>query len=146
MQTITPFIHLCRMGAALGIDLVRFLGVSLRSRTALAAENLFLRKQLALYREGQVQPRRASDPVRLGLVLLAQCFAWREVLAIVQPATLLRWRGSITTAAALTAVSARVFRSPCPDFPLPLSPAIGSRVTLELWHDRFSGDSSMSTA
>jgi hypothetical protein len=31
------------MGAALGVDLVRFVGVSLRSRTALAAENLFLR-------------------------------------------------------------------------------------------------------
>ena len=72
METITPFNHLCRVGAALGIDLVRFLGTSLRSRTALAAENLFLRKQLALYRERQVQPRRASDPVRLGLVLLAR--------------------------------------------------------------------------
>ncbi len=91
MQTITPFSHLCRMGAARGIDLVRCLGTSLRSPAALAAENLFLRKQLTLYRERQMQPRRASDSVRLGLVLLAGCFAWRETLAIVQPATLLRW-------------------------------------------------------
>jgi len=66
----------------LGIDLVRFLGASLRSRTALAAENLFLRKQPALYRERQVKPRRASDPLRLTLVLLARCFAWREALTI----------------------------------------------------------------
>jgi len=75
----------------LWVHLVRVLGSSLRSRTALVAENLFLRKQLALYRERQVKPRRASDPVRLALVLLARRFAWREALTIVQPATLLRW-------------------------------------------------------
>ena len=91
MEVIEPFLHLCRMGAALGVDLVRFLGASFRSRTTLAAENLFLRKQPALYRERQMQSRRASDPVRLGLVLLAQCSAWREALAIVQHAMLLRW-------------------------------------------------------
>ena len=51
MGTVEPFIHLCRVGAALWVDLALFLGVSLRSRTALAAENLLLRKQLALYRE-----------------------------------------------------------------------------------------------
>ena len=79
------------MGAALGIDLGRFLEASLRSRVALAAENLFLRRQLAVYRERQVKPRRASDPMRVALVLLARCFAWREAVTIVQPATLLRW-------------------------------------------------------
>jgi len=91
MRTLAPFIHLCRVGAALGVDLVRLLAGSLRFRAALAAENLFLRKQLALYRERQVKPRRASDPLRLALALLAQCFAWREALTIVQPATLIRW-------------------------------------------------------
>jgi putative transposase len=92
MQRVEPFLQLVgRVLTGLGIDLVRFLGASLRSRTALAAENLFLRKQLALYRERQVKPRRASDPLRLTLVLLARCFAWREALTIVQPATLLRW-------------------------------------------------------
>ncbi len=38
-----------------------------------------------------MKPRRASDPLRLTLVLLGRCFAWREALTIVQPATLLRW-------------------------------------------------------
>ncbi len=33
------------------LDALRFIGVSLRPRCALAAENLFLRKQLALYLE-----------------------------------------------------------------------------------------------
>jgi putative transposase len=62
-----------------------------RSRTTPAAANLFLRKQLAPYRERQVKPRSASDPLRFTLVLLAPCCAWQEALTIVQPATLLRW-------------------------------------------------------
>jgi len=91
MRYVEPFFHLGWVIATLGVDLMRFLGSSLRSRTALAAENLFLRKQLALYRERRVKPRRASDRMRLGLILLARCFAWREALTIAQPATLLRW-------------------------------------------------------
>jgi hypothetical protein len=41
--------------------LMQFVSSTLRSRTSLAAENLFLRKQLALYRERQVNPRRANE-------------------------------------------------------------------------------------
>ncbi len=90
MGQVDLVIRLGRLLAAVGIDLLRFVVLSFRSRTALAAENLLLRKQLALYRERQVEPRRASDPIRLTLVLLARCFAWREALTIVQPATLVR--------------------------------------------------------
>jgi putative transposase len=86
-----PFRHMGQVTISVAMDVLRFLGASLRSRAALAAENLFLRKQLALYRERRVKPRRASDPLRLTLILLARCFAWREALTIVQPATLLRW-------------------------------------------------------
>ena len=91
MKTIAKGGHLGRGGLGLGGDGLMSLGTALRFRVALTAETLFLRKQLALYRERQVTPRRASDPVRLGLVLLTRCFAWREALTIVQPATLLRW-------------------------------------------------------
>jgi len=90
-QCMELWVHLGRVMAALSINLVQFLRTSLRSRTALAAENLFLRKQLALYREREVKPRRGSDPLRFTLVLLARWFAWQEALTIVQPATLLRW-------------------------------------------------------
>ena len=38
----------------------RFLRLSLRSSAALAAENLFLRKQLALYQERHIKPRRTT--------------------------------------------------------------------------------------
>ena len=91
MQLVQPWVHLGRVVAALSTSLMQFLRASLRPRIALAAENLFLRKQLALYRERQAKPRRASDPLRLTLVLLARWFAWREALTLVQPATLIRW-------------------------------------------------------
>src|SRR2546428_167848 len=73
------------------VDAVRFLRLCVRSPTALAAENLFLRKQLALYQERHVQPRRATNATRLVLVWLGQWFDWRQALAIVQPATFTRW-------------------------------------------------------
>jgi hypothetical protein len=41
-------------------DFGQFSWLALQSRVDLAAENLFLRKQLALYRERQVKPRRAD--------------------------------------------------------------------------------------
>ncbi len=70
---------------------LQFLRLCLRFPTALAAENLFLRKQLALYQERHVTPRRATDATRLALTWLGRWFDWRQALVIVQPATLLRW-------------------------------------------------------
>src|SRR2546422_5921060 len=72
-------------------DVVRFLRLCLRSPAALAAENLFLRKQLALYQERHITPRRATNATRLALVWLGRWFDWRQALAVVQPATFLRW-------------------------------------------------------
>jgi hypothetical protein len=42
------------------LDVLRVLGLCLRPSPALAAEPLFLRKQLALYQEPHVTPRRVS--------------------------------------------------------------------------------------
>jgi putative transposase len=72
-------------------DIVRFLRLCLRPPTALAAENLFLRKQLALYQERRVKPTRATDATRMTLTWLARWFDWRRALVIVQPQTLIRW-------------------------------------------------------
>jgi putative transposase len=72
-------------------DGLRYFGLCLRSPAALAAENLFLRKQLAMYRERSITPRRATDATRLTLVWLARWFDWRRALVIVQPATLICW-------------------------------------------------------
>src|SRR5262245_31274673 len=63
----------------------QFLRLCLRFPTALAAETLFLRKQLALYQECHVTPRRATDATRLVLTWLSRWFDWRQVLVLVQP-------------------------------------------------------------
>jgi hypothetical protein len=39
-------------------DFVVYLGLLIRRRKAIATENLFLRRQLALYQERKVDPRR----------------------------------------------------------------------------------------
>jgi putative transposase len=72
-------------------DSGRFLGLCLRSHAALAAANLFLRQPLALYQERHGKPRRATDAARLALVCLGRWFDWRQVVAVVQSATFIRW-------------------------------------------------------
>jgi hypothetical protein len=72
-------------------DAAHFLWLCLCPPAALAAENLFLRKQLALYRERGLKPQRAPNTTRITLVWLGRWFDWRRALAVVQPATLIRW-------------------------------------------------------
>ena len=82
--------HLVQLAGTLRMllgDAIGFLGLCLRAPTALAAANLFLRKQLALYQERKIKPRRATHGTRLTLVWLARWFDWRQALAIVQPQT-----------------------------------------------------------
>ena len=72
-------------------DLIRFVGLGFRSRGSLAAENLFLRKQLALYQERKLKPRRADNRTHLTLVWLSRWFDWRNALTVVTPKTLVAW-------------------------------------------------------
>jgi putative transposase len=72
-------------------DLLRLVSTAVRSHAQLAAENLFLRKQLALYVERQVKPRRADDATRIALVALSWLIDWRRILTVVKPHTLIRW-------------------------------------------------------
>jgi putative transposase len=85
---VVPLAHTLLM---LLMDAWRFLRLCLRPSPALAAENLFLRKQLALYQERQIRPRRATQATRMALAWLARWFDWRQALVLVQPATLIRW-------------------------------------------------------
>jgi len=75
---LLPWILLTLLG-----DAARFLWLCLRPPTALAAENLFLRKQLALYRERGLKSRRAPNTTRITLVWLGRWFDWRRALALV---------------------------------------------------------------
>jgi transposase InsO family protein len=72
-------------------DLLPSFKLSFRSRTALLAENLFLRKQLAFYQERKARPRRLTDAARLSLVFWSRWFRWKDALVIVKPETLIGW-------------------------------------------------------
>jgi putative transposase len=72
-------------------DLLQWCGLLLRPRESLEAEILFLRRQLALYRERGVKPRRADAVTRVTLTFLSRWFDWRSALVIVRPETLIGW-------------------------------------------------------
>src|SRR5215469_592254 len=86
-----PLTHSLRTFFSVARDLVHLLVLVSRSRRALAAENLFLRKQLAMFQERKVKPHRADDSTRLIMVILGRLFAWRDALVNVQPDTFVRW-------------------------------------------------------
>ena len=83
--------HCLRTLSLVAVDLIRLVALAARPRAALVAENLFLRKQLALFQERQVRPRRADAATRWMMAALSQWFAWRNALVNVQADTLLRW-------------------------------------------------------
>src|SRR5712691_826723 len=82
---------LIRIVPRIARDVVRLLAAAAQSHAQLAAENLFLRKQLALYVERQVKSHRANDATRIALVALSWLIDWRRVLMVVKPDTLVRW-------------------------------------------------------
>src|SRR5712692_11710967 len=86
-----PLCSLFRLAGDLTLDGVRFLGAILRARTAMSAEMLFVRKQLAFYQEHQIRPRRLSYSARFSLVFWSRLFDWKEALVIVKPETLIGW-------------------------------------------------------
>ena len=65
----------------------QYLALCRPPKASVAAENLFLRKQLALYQEHQIKPRRTDNITRLILVMLGRWFHWETALEIVQPQT-----------------------------------------------------------
>jgi transposase InsO family protein len=75
----------------LAADAVRWCGLVLRSQRSIEAENLFLRRQLALYVERGVKPRRMDTVTRISLAFLSRFFDWREALVVVRPETMIRW-------------------------------------------------------
>jgi putative transposase len=91
LSSLRHLIPRARTLLMLFMDAWRFLRLCLRPSPALAAENLFLRKQLALYQERQIKPRRPTQATRMALAWLTGWFDWRQALVLVQPATLIRW-------------------------------------------------------
>src|SRR6476659_7184708 len=84
-------VSLLRIAGLLVEDAFRWVLLLFRSAEALQTENLFLRRQLALYIERGVRPHRIDAATRVSLALLARLFDWRGALVVVQPATMIRW-------------------------------------------------------
>jgi putative transposase len=80
-----------RLAGDLTLDGFRFLKAAIRSRSAVSAEILFLRKQLAFYQEHPIRSRRLTDSSRFSLVFWSRLFDWKEALVIVKPETLIGW-------------------------------------------------------
>ena len=60
------------------LDAIAFSRNLCRSRSALAAENLFLRKQLTFFVERKQAPLRTDNTTRLTMATLARLFDWKE--------------------------------------------------------------------
>ena len=88
LQSVISFLQTC---IELLTDVLLFARSWTRSRTALAAEVLFLRKQLAFYEEREVEPRRLDAAARISMVLCSKLFDWKNALVIVKSETLIGW-------------------------------------------------------
>jgi hypothetical protein len=80
MRTAHSLLRLVSILLDLAQGALQFLLLGTRSSAALKAENIFLRKQLALYLEREAKPRRATDATRLSMVLLSRLFCMAECL------------------------------------------------------------------
>jgi putative transposase len=72
------------------VELFTLIRLLISSHAAVIAENLFLRKQLALFQQRKVRPQPSTAATRASMVLLSRFFDWREALVVVKPETFLK--------------------------------------------------------
>jgi putative transposase len=72
-------------------EALRFALLFFQPAVAVRAENLVLRRQLAHFLERGQRPRRSTDAERISIALTCRLFDWRSAVAIVTPATVIRW-------------------------------------------------------
>ena len=73
------------------VNVLAFARNLVRSQGALAAEDLFLRKQLTFFVEREQTPRHTNNVTRFTMAALARLFDWKNALVVVKPDTLVRW-------------------------------------------------------
>src|SRR5260370_23437237 len=69
MSPLFAIFRILYIGQDLLSEALRFLRLMVSAKASLAAEVLFLRKQLAFYRERKTKPRRFNDSARLSRAL-----------------------------------------------------------------------------
>src|SRR4249920_1608804 len=84
-------LQLARGIVGVASEVLRLIGSFLRSSSAIRAENLVLRKQLARYIERGIKPRRVDHATRVSLALFTRMFDWRASVVNFRPATIVRW-------------------------------------------------------
>ena len=72
-------VGLIRILLHLMLDVGELVLLACRARRSIAAENLVLRRQLALYKERGIRPRRIDGLTRLSLGWLSRWSDWRLV-------------------------------------------------------------------
>ena len=78
--------------AQLFADVARLVVLRFRPTGSVQAENLFLRRQLALFKGRGIKPRRVDAATRISLAFLGRLFNWRDALCVVQVKTYIRWQ------------------------------------------------------
>jgi putative transposase len=79
------FLHSMRTIFGVLLDALTFIKLCFMPTTAVAAENLFLRKQLGLFIERKAKPRRATDAIRFTFARLScgwRILNLREILGV----------------------------------------------------------------
>ena len=84
-------IALANLFVQLLLDLIGLILLVVRPTRSLAAENLLLRRQLALYLERGAKRRRIDAATRISLTWLSRLCDWRSALVVVRPETIIRW-------------------------------------------------------
>src|SRR5215813_12262265 len=91
MFRFRAILRLLNIGNDLLHEALSFVQLSFGSRASLAAEVLFLRKQLVFYQERKITPRRFDDAARISLLALGKLFDWKNALVNVKPETFIGW-------------------------------------------------------
>jgi putative transposase len=84
-------LHIARAIVEVLSDVVKLAVLFLRSASAIRAENLALRRQLAAYIERGIRPRQLDHAGRVSLSVLSRLFYWHDGIVIVRPSTVIRW-------------------------------------------------------
>ena len=72
-------------------DLLRLGALYFRSSSAIRAENLVLRRQLAGFVERGIKPKRVDFATRVSLTVFTRLFDWRDAVVNVRPSTIICW-------------------------------------------------------
>ena len=84
-------LDLARAIIAVLADFLKLGTLFLHPASAVRAENLVLRRQLAAYIERGVKPRRLNHAGRVSLAVLSRLFTGSDAIVIVRPSTIIRW-------------------------------------------------------